>query len=620
MASAREESSAAPVRAGGGPSARLRAAVPSLSVLALGLALVLPYLGGLGLWNDDVLQFLQPHHAARGDALGYVLDDTTGFLAGGERPAAWLAYAVARLAYLAGVPWLHLFAVLCAAGAAALFARFCRHLFADAGAALVAGALVLLWPLSPLVLFWPSALHFPAAAGLSILAAEAALAARRRAPVLATALHLLACLTLEVFLLAAPALTLAALASERLGLVRRRATAAGSRRRALAGMLGASAAVLLWRLWLLPGLGLERLYYELQLPTPAAALAHAAEIPRAVLWPWSRALPLARGISPAPLPWAAALGLAAVLAGTAFALGARRAAAATSGAPARTAWAWAPGAGLLALWAAQLAFVPGSFADPVGLSSRLAYPALYGVAAALAGGCAALSAAPGRWRLPARALAHALLFLAAAAGVRFEQRVLRAHVQDWRTTGIRLAQIAALCPAPQPGTVFVLDTPWPTTLLRTGQSGMSHPVVSSLLIARFDDPTLRGARRAELRSVPNGLRSLDFRKPSRWFRDGDYGTVQTRARALAAPVAPGRLVTLAPRPAPYGALARVPTLRVAIDRDRHRILRDRPERCGPAAVPPSPAFCHAFPGICRDALAARGGQPGEGAVRTPSGR
>ena len=582
---------------------RARAALVPLVVLALGVALHLPYLARLGLWNDDVVMFLQPHHAAAGDELAYVLEDATAFLAGGERPASYPPYALARLAYVAGPAWLHLFAVVCAALAAALFARFVRRLVVDEGAALAAGALALLWPLSPLVLFWPSTIHFTVAAGLSILAAEAALAGRPRAVWVAASWHLLACLTLEVFLFAAPLWALVAYASERWGLAPRSAALRGAVR-SVGAMLAVSGAVIAWRLAVLPRLGIERLGYEGQIVPVAAALEQLVRAPGALFWPWPRALAAGREIAAGHEPLGLAAVLAAAVAMLAFALGSKR-----SGSPAgdpppaaperrRALLAWIPGTAMALAWSAQLAFVPGTFGDPAGLPSRLDYPVLFAVAASLAGVYRALtSVGAGQWRFASRIAAGVLLFLALLSGVRFHGQVARAHVRDGMESEARMEQIALACGSLAPGTLVIVDTPWPSELLRMGKGGMSHHVLSSLLVVRYDDPTLRGVRLGELRVIPGAVRPLDFGDPATWFHDGDYGPIYLEGRDVAEPVAFDRLVTLGS--SIDGRLTEVPSLTYSITRDRRGELWSVSERCGAAATPPSAAFCHAFPRACR---------------------
>jgi hypothetical protein len=127
------------------PGVRARAALVPLVVFALGVALHLPYLARLGLWNDDVVMFLQPHHAAAGDELAYVLVDATAFLSGGERPASYPPYALAaRLPRRTGC---YLFAVACGPRSRAL--RAASAGWSSTRRRAGGRALALLWPLSP---------------------------------------------------------------------------------------------------------------------------------------------------------------------------------------------------------------------------------------------------------------------------------------------------------------------------------------------------------------------------------------------------------------------------------------------------------------------------------------
>ncbi len=568
-------------------------------MFTLGLAINLPLAPRLGLWADDFVQFLQAHHAANGNNLAFVLDDSTGYLAGGERPAGYLVFAVARLAYLAGVGPLHILTAAFAAIAAALLARFSRHFFAERGGAIAAGAFVLLWPLAPLVQFFPSTIHYSSAAAVSILAAEAALSNRRASCWLAGALHLAACTTLEFFVFAAPAFALAALISERIGLVSRRSSAPRRTWGAIGTMTGASAVVLVWRLAVVPRFDAGVLRYENKILSLREAAGNLLRAPEALLWPWRKAASGLRELE----AWRPTSFRLLVVAGLAVAAayllslqrpdGQRPDRSSRSRGRTRL-YLWVPGAALTLFWMLQLSFVPGAFEDEIGVASRLHYPAIFAVALFLGGAFASLCGAD--THLALRATASGLLLTALVAGGRVHENLGLAHARDWAQTSARIEQIAVACPSLAPGTLIIVDTSWPTTLMLLGKVGMSQQVLSSLLIARYDDPSLLGVRREELRAIPGGVRVLDFGAAALWFPPGTYGVAALQAQAVLPPVRYERIVTLAP--VLDGRLAQVPFLNYPHTRDRKQEIWGHPERCVSRWTPPSPAFCHAFYRAC----------------------
>ena len=576
-------------------------------VFAVALVLQLPYVSRLGLWSDDVVQYLQPHHAAAGDALRYVYVDATGFLSGGERPVAYLPFAAGRIAYLAGVPWLRLFAVALGALAAATAAWSARRLVDDDGFALATGVLAALWPVSAFMPSWPSAVHYSFAAILALVAGERALAGGRRSVPLAAGLHLAAALTLETFLFAAPAFVVAGLAAERLGPASGRGPERSRRLwNALAWMLAASVLVLVWRLGVVHRLGGGRLHYEDRVLTPAAAWSQAVEAPQLLLWPWHDAATAAhravRWTGATPAADGLALGLALLVAFVVLVFAARRfrAHSVDGESPGGLAGlrVLAPGLLLVAHWVAVLAFVPGGLARAGSFSSRLAHSALPAVAALLAGGLTALARLPRAGGRRATAwLAAALLAAAAFAGARLQSEELEAHAADWKRSGEILGRIAERCGSLAPESFVVLDSDWPSTLLGYQAAGMSHHVLSSFLVTLYDDPTLGGARLRELHASQRRVRAMHFGGPSLWFPRGSYGVVQQLAVRRLPPVERDRLVLFADDGA--GALDPVPRLRIRRSRKSWLPLADNAARCVPARTAPSAAFCHALPSLCR---------------------
>ena len=578
-----------------------------LLVFVVAVAVQVPFVGRLGLWSDDVVQFLQPHHAAAGSAWRFVVADSTGFLSGGERPVAYVPFALGRIFYLAGVHWLRLFAIALGAAAAATTAWAARRLLADDGFALAAGLLAALWPVAAFVPSWPSAVHYSFAAILSLAAGGVALSDRRRALPLATGLHLASALTLEVFLFAAPVFVVAGLLTDRAerGDESGRGSPAG-RWRTIAWMLAASVAVLVWRLLVVHRYGHGRLHYEDRILAPGGALEQVAAAPRLLLWPWpdaGRAADLAaRQTGVGAGGDRVELVAAALAAVVVLIVAARRFGGASPldrrsrGAAAFA--ALAPGALLTAHWIAVLAAVPGAFVRAGGFSARLAHPAVSAVAVLLAGALAlGARVARGRARRVAAPLAAAALAVAVFAGARLQATVLSAHAADWRRTTYAVTRIGTDCPSLAPDSFVVVDSDWPSTLLGYQAAGMSHHVVSSLLIARYDDPSLGGARLREMRTRGRRVRPLHFGDLSPWFAPGDYGWLQQRAVRQMAPVGLERLVLFEkPR---TGALRRATRLRIPRPGGAALPLLDRPERCRPApAAAPSAAFCHAFPSLC----------------------
>jgi len=258
-------------------------------------------------------------------------------------------------------------------------------------------------------------------------------------------------------------------------------------------------------------------------------------------------------------------------------------------------------------WVGIQVWIPGSLQATVGLASRLDYPTLVGIALCVGGVAHLLLCLAAGWT--GRVLRAAVVVGSSALvvfGVGFQRRVLAGHANDWQRTQIILDLIGQRCPSIATNTLVVLDSDWPTSLLRVdrpGRLGMSHQVLSSLLIARYDDPTLRGVRKRELVVTDEGVFPLHFGGELTWFPEGAYGPLNADATELDRPLDPERVLVLGwGRDEQFGIR---PGLSVWKNGKASGSVESQGKRCGSSPTQPSPAFCHAFPGFCSGQRGAR---------------
>lgn len=130
------------------------AAVVLLSLLVHGLQA-----GSLGRYWDDSVQLLQPWQAIDHAPAAFVLTDTSGALRS-ERPFAFVAFALTRMAFLHGVGALHWLLVCMLTVNALALAAVARRLVDQAWFGFAAAAIFLTYPVAPLQPVWPATVHY----------------------------------------------------------------------------------------------------------------------------------------------------------------------------------------------------------------------------------------------------------------------------------------------------------------------------------------------------------------------------------------------------------------------------------------------------------------------------
>jgi hypothetical protein len=530
----------------------------------------------LGLYWDDILQYLQGHHSARGDLLRFVVSDTSGALVT-ERPLSYLAWAAARIAYAWSVPALHVFLVLLLALEAFLVARLASRLSAEPWVAVAAGALFLTLPLAPLQPAWGATVHHQVALALTLLAmlsSERAVARGSRslaAFVPAALLYLAALLTEELYFLLPFAWLAGLWIWPEPGGDASAPSRGAARRSALLGvaaLFGAASLFALFRLFLQPIYGTE----NYALPTeiePSVVLRRSFEALRFSLWPWPE---VQRQLSD-PEPSARPLAGAAL---SALAFCAALLATARRGREPEPAGAEAPRARRAVVLAALLVLAAAATRGAVpieankiaeGISSRFNFVELPGAALGLAALFGwALSALRARPRI-VRPLIAVPVVAAVAAGAFCHGLVKERLVSDWRRLLATLDGIRAQAPAFADGTMIVV----------TGDAFSriaTHEEMSSLFMALYDNQTLMANDLKRLRGEPSGaVVSLTYGHRAHWFSPREHPVVNVHATELLPDLDQERLVLFRSR---GGRVVAVPAL--TVDRGREGIvLHHHPE-------------------------------------------
>jgi hypothetical protein len=138
-------------------------------ITIIGLLIHGPFLGGLGAYRDDVWQFIQGMQAADGNALRFILSDTSGSLLS-ERPFSYFAWTLARAGFSVSLSTLHwiLFALLLFS--ALLLSRISEQIYREKWLAFGAGVVFLAYPLSPMQTIMGCCVHYLCASLLTLLA------------------------------------------------------------------------------------------------------------------------------------------------------------------------------------------------------------------------------------------------------------------------------------------------------------------------------------------------------------------------------------------------------------------------------------------------------------------
>ncbi|HET6346144.1 MAG TPA: hypothetical protein VFH51_14510, partial [Myxococcota bacterium] len=139
----------------------------SLAVIFLSLVVHGFQAGALGLYWDDSGQLLQAFEALQHHPLAFVLTDTAGSLPS-ERPFAFFAFALTRLAFLDGVAAVHWLLVVLLTVNALAIAAVARRLVGHEWFAFAVAAIFLTYPLAPLQPLWPATVHYQVACLLAL--------------------------------------------------------------------------------------------------------------------------------------------------------------------------------------------------------------------------------------------------------------------------------------------------------------------------------------------------------------------------------------------------------------------------------------------------------------------
>jgi hypothetical protein len=482
--------------------------VPILTVL-LAVLVHATQTSDLGLYWDDAVQLVQPLHAVGYDPVGFVLADTGPSLRS-ERPLAYFAFAITRLAFLHGVPAVHWVLVVLLTANALLAGAVARRLVDEDWFALAAGVTFLCYPLAPLQPVWAATVHYHFACLFalgSILLVERGIASphsRRRWAVLGAGAYAASLLTHEAFVLVAPGFLAARwLCGD--SAVRRAITGP------LLGFLGMLVLVAAWRLALLPAYGTQLYAVRPERLAPGALLPKAGQIVLAALFPWPAAVRHLR-VAPETMGWLLWAAAAAILAGGALYALLGRARAAPPG------WWVALVAGLAMLGGAAAAMA----ASPISL--EYAFGPSYGSRGnfvALPGAAIALTALIGAPRLPNVARA-ALLATVVLVGALLHYVVKGEFVREWQGYRSRLATLRTLAPALADSTLIVIFDD------RDRRAPYAEYIeLSSYLLTIYDNWSLLANTTRHLRFYGDGVESTYHGNAGAWFRAGDRGAYPT---------------------------------------------------------------------------------------------
>ena len=137
----------------------LRLGSTTAAVILLSLLIHGVQAGALGLYWDDALQLLQPFQGVDHQPIAFVLTDTSQALRS-ERPFAFVAFALTRLAFLQSVAAAHWVLLGLLTINALAMAAVARRLVDREWFGFAAAAIFLTYPLAPLQPLWLATVHY----------------------------------------------------------------------------------------------------------------------------------------------------------------------------------------------------------------------------------------------------------------------------------------------------------------------------------------------------------------------------------------------------------------------------------------------------------------------------
>ncbi len=311
-----------------------RGIIPILGIVVAGLLVHGPHATELGLYWDDAPQLLIGLQAAHGNVVRFVLSDTGGAFAGAlrsERPFAYLAFLVGRLAFAVNLPALHWMLIGLLILNAVVVAGIARRVVDEDWFFFTAGMMFVSSPLTGQQAIWPATIHYLLASLLGLLAvliAFSGLAAGGRHRLwhcaLASVLYLASMLTQEAL---AP-IPLAFILAYVLWGRQARTTDSGRRgmptfsrpeRDYLISLFSAAVVYGAWRVFLQPIYGHQEYSLAgLTLSHPKSIVVNALVGLRTVLLPWGDAARQLVAFPPAPTDLFLSLVPSAVVGGLTF--------------------------------------------------------------------------------------------------------------------------------------------------------------------------------------------------------------------------------------------------------------------------------------------------------------
>lgn len=465
----------------------------------------------LGLYWDDSVQLLQSLQGVGHDPIAFVLTDTSQALRS-ERPFAFVAFALTRLAFLHGVAAVHWLLLGLLTLNALAIAAVARRLVDQGWFGFAAAAIFLTYPLAPLQPLWAATVHYHVACLLmltSILCLDPGSPGSPTPPRWRTmggfAAYLGGLTTHEGLALVPPAFFVA-----------RWLYAQGERRR-FTGRLVVLTAILalaaVWRTAILPMYGDQLYRLSPDRLAPGLLLRNMAQAVIAACAPWRSTLLYLRRPSSDAGHWAPAAAAAAAIVGvTCVALIGR--AGPPENRPYRCALA-AAGA-MLAAAGIALAGSPIAIEYAFGLSygSRGNFVALPGIAIAF-------PALAGALRLP-RLVTGAALTGLVFAGSLLHFAVKQAFAREWEAHKARFATLGALAPRlADSSLVIIFDE-------RNRRAPFAdHYEMSSYVLALYGNWSLLASTTRHLRFYRDGVESTYEGFPGKWLAPGEQGPLAT---------------------------------------------------------------------------------------------
>ncbi len=481
---------------------RAAAAILVLSLLVHGLQA-----SALGLYWDDSVQLLQPLQGVDHEPIAFVLTDTSWALRS-ERPFAFVAFALTRLAFLHTVAAVHWLLVGLLTLNAIAIAAVARRLVDEEWFGFAAAAIFLTYPLAPLQPLWAATVHYHVGCLLTLVSilcldpgSPKSLGRPRWLIVGGFAAYLGAILTHEGLALIPPAFFAGRwlYAQEE----RPRFT------RLLVGFTAILAIAGVWRLVILPMYG-EQLYrLSPDRLAPGTFLHNMAQAVIAAFAPWRIALHYVRRRSLNAADWAPVAAGAAAIAGCTCVALIRRAGSQQD----RRYWcALTTAIGMLAAAGIALAGSPIGIDYSFGLSygSRGNFVALPGIAMAL-------PALMGALRLPGLVTGAALSEMV-FVGSLLHFTVKQAFVREWEAHKMRLETLGALAPRLADNSLVIIFDQ------RDRRAPFAdHYEMSSYILALYGNWSLLANTTRHLRFYRDGVESTYQGVPGQWFAPGMLG-------------------------------------------------------------------------------------------------